>query len=110
MDEIERLPERLKGGLNEVLKVGSTVVRPTGTHSPAVHAFLLHLERAEFDWSPRFLSTDVAADTETLSYLEGETTDYPLAQSFQTDSAMISAARPSLFGCISSSGGCRQLG
>jgi Phosphotransferase enzyme family len=85
--------EVLKGGLNVVLRVGTTVIRPTGSHSPGVHAFLQHLERAGFAAAPRMLAFDALAGTETLSFLEGETTDYPLAESFRTDAAVISAAR-----------------
>ena len=85
--------EVLKGGLNEVLRVGTTVIRKTGCHSPGVHALLQHLERAGFAAAPRLFAVDVLAGTETLSFLEGETTDYPLAESFRTDLAMISAAR-----------------
>jgi Phosphotransferase enzyme family len=95
-------PERLKGGLNEVIRVGATVIRPTGSHSPAVHALLKHLESglgtsfeasAGFEGAPRLLDVDVDRGTETLSFLVGETTDYPLAEAFRTDRAMISAAK-----------------
>ncbi len=85
--------EVLKGGLNEVLRVGTTVIRKTGSHSPGVHALLQHLERAGITAAPRLLAVDALAGTETLSFLEGETNDYPLAESFRTDKAMISAAR-----------------
>jgi hypothetical protein len=85
--------QRLKGGLNEVIRVGATVIRPTGVHSPAVHALLQHLESVGFSGAPRLLSVDADLGLETLSFLDGETTDYPLADSFRTDWAMISAAK-----------------
>jgi aminoglycoside phosphotransferase (APT) family kinase protein len=83
----------MKGGLNEVIRVGATVIRPTGLHSPAVHALLQHLESDGFEGAPRLLDIDVDRGTETLSFLDGETTDYPLAEAFRTDRAMISAAK-----------------
>lgn len=76
-----------------MFRVGATVIRPTGAHSPAVQAFLRHLERKQFEGVPRLLATDESAATETLSFLEGETTDYPLIDSFRTDRAMVSAAQ-----------------
>jgi aminoglycoside phosphotransferase (APT) family kinase protein len=83
----------LKGGLNEVIRVGTTVIRPTGLHSPAVHALLQHLESVGFSGAPRLLSVDADLGLETLSFLDGETTDYPLAEAFRTDRALISAAK-----------------
>jgi hypothetical protein len=93
VDEICDKPQRLKGGLNEVIRVRATVIRPTGPHSKAVHALLKHLELVGFVGAPRLLSMDVERLTETLSFLHGETTDYPLAESFRTDQAMVSAAK-----------------
>ena len=93
MEGIEGEPERLKGGLNEVIRVGASVIRPTGSHSTAVHSLLQHLELVGFDAAPRFLSVDGDRATETLSFLDGETSDYPLAETFRTDQAMVSAAK-----------------
>jgi hypothetical protein len=86
-------PELMKGGLSEVIRIGATVIRPTGFHSASVHSLLRHLESVGFDGAPRFISVDADHGTETVSFLDGETTDYPLADSFRTDRAMISAAR-----------------
>ncbi len=83
----------MQGGVNEVFRIGTTVVRPTGAHSEGVHALLRHLEHARFEGVPRVVSIDLAGGSETLTFLEGETTDYPLAESFLTDHAMVSAAR-----------------
>ena len=93
VDSDDQPGEVLKGGLNEALRVGTKVIRKTGGHSLGVHALLQHLERAGFAAAPHLLAVDALAGTETLSFLEGETTDYPLAESFRTDAAMISAAR-----------------
>jgi aminoglycoside phosphotransferase (APT) family kinase protein len=86
-------PEFLSGGLHTVVRVGSNVIRPAGVHSPAVHALLDHLERVGFDGAPRFITADVGNGTETVSFLDGETTDYPVADTFRTDLAMVSAAK-----------------
>jgi len=53
-----------------VVRVGDTVRRPAGPHSPFVHAVLRHLERAGFDGAPRVLGTDERG-REILSYVEG---------------------------------------
>jgi aminoglycoside phosphotransferase (APT) family kinase protein len=39
------------------------------------------------------IDVDVAAGTEALTYLEGETSNYPPADSFRTDGALMSAAQ-----------------
>jgi hypothetical protein len=59
-----------------VVRVGGTVRRPVGPHSPLVHALLAHLEAAGFDGAPRFLGID-RAGREVLSYIEGEVAGRP---------------------------------
>ena len=59
-----------------VVRVGDTVRRPVGPHSPLVHALLAHLEAAGFEGAPRFLGTD-AAGREVLSYVDGEVAGRP---------------------------------
>ena len=54
-----------------VVRVGDTVRRPVGPHSPLVHALLAHLESAGFEGAPRFLGID-RAGREVLSYIDGE--------------------------------------
>jgi aminoglycoside phosphotransferase (APT) family kinase protein len=85
--------EALHGGVNQVIRRGETVIRPTAAHSPTVHRLLRHLETAGFQGAPRFISIDPSANTETLSFLVGETSDYPLSASFRSDRAVVSAAR-----------------
>lgn len=53
-----------------VVRVGDTVRRPTGSHSPFVHALLQHLEDVSFHAAPRFLGIDESG-REILSYIEG---------------------------------------
>jgi hypothetical protein len=68
----------LGGDVTEgVVRVGGTVRRPRGPHSPAVAAYLAHLERAGFDGAPRFLGVD-ASGRDVLSYVEGEIAGRPL--------------------------------
>jgi hypothetical protein len=53
-----------------VLRVGDTVRRPAGPHTPFVHSLLDHLEDAGFDGAPRVLGID-AENREILTFIEG---------------------------------------
>ncbi|WP_079132820.1 phosphotransferase [Streptomyces nanshensis] len=55
-----------------VVRVGDTVRRPVGPHSPFVHRLLRHLEDAGCDAAPRLLGTDDRG-REILSFQHGET-------------------------------------
>ncbi|HEX4088758.1 MAG TPA: phosphotransferase [Trebonia sp.] len=59
-----------------MVRVGDTVRRPVGPHSPLVHALLAHLESVGFDGAPRFLGID-RAGREVLSYVDGEVAGRP---------------------------------
>ena len=59
-----------------VVRVGDTVRRPVGPHSPLVHALLTHLESIGFEGAPRFLGID-RAGREVLSYVDGEVAGRP---------------------------------
>jgi hypothetical protein len=59
-----------------VVRVGDTVRRPVGPHSPLVHALLTHLESVGFEGAPRFLGID-GSGREVLSYLHGEVAGRP---------------------------------
>jgi hypothetical protein len=59
-----------------VVRVGDTVRRPVGPHSPLVHALLTHLESVGFEGAPRFLGID-GAGREVLSYVVGEVAGRP---------------------------------
>lgn len=54
-----------------VVRVGDTVRRPVGPHSPFVHRLLCHLEDVGFDAAPRLLGTDDKG-REILSFQHGE--------------------------------------
>jgi hypothetical protein len=64
--------EPLRGGNVSagVVRVGDTVRRPAGPHTPAVHALLTHLHEVGFRNAPRPLGFD-EQDREVLSYLHG---------------------------------------
>jgi hypothetical protein len=72
--------QRLTGGfVNAVFRVGSTVRRPTGTWTPAVHGLLHHLEAVGFSESPRVLGIDEMG-REIVTFIEGVAlgwTDWP---------------------------------
>jgi hypothetical protein len=68
------LPEQpLAGGrvTPGVVRLGETVRRPQGAHSPFVHELLGHLEKAGFDAAPRLLGLDEQG-REVLSFIPGD--------------------------------------
>lgn len=77
-DEADQAEIPLAGGdvTEGVVRVGNTVRRPAGPHSPLVHALLAHLESAGFAGAPRFLGTD-SSGREVLSYIDGEVAGRP---------------------------------
>ena len=67
----------LGGDVTEgLVRIGGTVRRPLGDHSPLVHALLTHLEEVGFEGAPRFLGID-AAGREVLTFLPGEVAGKP---------------------------------
>lgn len=54
-----------------VVRLGDTVRRPVGPHTPAVHALLRHLELAGFEAAPRVLGVDDEG-REVLSFVDGD--------------------------------------
>ena len=78
MDKAGQVEIPLAGGdvTEGVVRVGDTVRRPVGPHSPLVHALLAHLELAGFEGAPRFLGID-GSGREVLSYIDGEVAGRP---------------------------------
>ncbi len=80
-----------EGNVTKPVRVGDTVRRETGPHTPAVHALLGHLERRGYAGSPRVLGFD-AREREVLTFMPGETlptpTDHPPG-----DAALVAVAR-----------------
>jgi hypothetical protein len=77
-DEADQAEVPLAGGdvTDGVVRVGGTVRRPVGPHSPLVHALLAHLESVGFAGAPRFLGID-SSGREVLSYIDGEVAGRP---------------------------------
>ena len=83
----------LEGGVHKIRRVGDTVIRPAGEHTASVHRLLRHLRSSGFTRGPEPLAYEQDKDTETLSFVPGEVSGYPLAESFTTERALVSAAR-----------------
>ncbi|GAA3034305.1 aminoglycoside phosphotransferase family protein [Streptosporangium longisporum] len=79
------------GGVNEVVRIGATVRRPTGPWSPAVHGLLRHLRARGFTASPAVHG--VTGDGfEILDFLPGEVSNYPVTPAAASTEALESAA------------------
>lgn len=72
-DDADDVEVPLLGGdvSDGIVRRGDTVRRPRGPHSPAVEAYLLHLERVGFERAPRFLGVDDDG-REVVTFLPGE--------------------------------------
>ncbi|WP_251153199.1 phosphotransferase [Cellulosimicrobium sp. Marseille-Q4280] len=70
-----------------LVRRGDTVRRPRGPHSPAVEAYLLHLERVGFERAPRFLGVDDDG-REVVTFLPGEMGGRP-PQAWATDEEIL---------------------
>jgi hypothetical protein len=75
-----------------VVRVGDTVRRPVGPHSPLVHALLAHLESAGFEGAPRFLGID-GSGREVLSYIDGEVAGRPRPSWIADETRLASVGR-----------------
>ncbi len=64
----------LAGLFSSVTRIGNEVRRPTRPASSAIHALLVHLERAGFEGAPRFLGIDERG-RERLTFVEGNKHD-----------------------------------
>lgn len=65
--------QQLTGGFltGSVTRSGDTVRRSVGHWSPAVHAWLAHLDVRGIDVAPRPLRLDSATGVEVVSYVDG---------------------------------------
>jgi aminoglycoside phosphotransferase (APT) family kinase protein len=83
--------EVLAGGVNEVVRIGMSVRRPTGPWSPRVHGLLRHLREEGFTAAPAV--QDVTEDgLEILDFLPGEVSNYPATPTAASLEALQSAA------------------
>ena len=94
VDEAEQAEIPLAGGdvTEGVVRVGDTVRRPVGLHSPLVHALLAHLESVGFAGAPRFLGVDEAG-REVLSYIDGEVAGRPRPPWIANETRLTSVGR-----------------
>ncbi len=84
--------EELSGGRESAIyRDGEVVYRPLQLWSPTIHLILKHLEQAKVDESPKFLG--VNKDQEILSFVTGDTYNYPLVGAIATNEAIISAGK-----------------
>lgn len=83
------LSEPLSGGVTNagsIIRIGDTIRRPRSPGSEVVEALLLHLEKAGWPHSPRFLGVD-DVQRQVLSYLPGQTLREPPWQTDDLDNA-----------------------
>ncbi|EGQ8181378.1 TPA: phosphotransferase [Vibrio parahaemolyticus] len=84
--------EELSGGRESAIyRDGEVVYRPLQSWSSTIHLILKHLERKKVNESPRFLG--VNQDQEILSFVAGNTYNYPLVGAIATNEALISAGK-----------------
>ena len=94
VDEAEQPEIPLAGGdvTEGVVRIGDTVRRPVGPHSPLVHALLAHLESVGFAGAPRFLGID-GFGREVLSYIDGEVAGRPRPLWIADETRLVSVGR-----------------
>jgi Ser/Thr protein kinase RdoA (MazF antagonist) len=85
--------ELLAGGVNEVVREGSTVRRPAGPWSASVQRFLAHLAAAGFRGAPRPLGLEPDGQVELVEYLPGEVGHDFAAPQVRSDTSLVAAAR-----------------
>lgn len=92
MDDSVEIP-LLGGDVTEgVVRVGDTVRRPAGPHSPRVRLVLQHLESVGFTGCPRWLGTDERG-RDVLSFVPGEVAGRPWPAWIADDDRICSVAR-----------------
>ncbi len=84
--------ETLSGGRSTgIYRQGETVVRPIQEWSATVHRLLRYLHQQGFHACPEVIGMDTGS--EVLSFVEGDTYNYPLEGAIASEEALISAAR-----------------
>ncbi|MEZ8080551.1 aminoglycoside phosphotransferase family protein [Enterovibrio norvegicus] len=82
--------EILNGGRdNAIFKQGNHVLRPLNPWSPSVHQLLTFLYNNGFHACPEVIG--IEGGQEILRFVEGDTSNYPLAGPIATDTALMSA-------------------
>lgn len=84
--------EELSGGReSSIFRDGDVVYRPIQPWSITIHRLLEHLKESGFNGAPQFLG--VEGDQEKLSFVTGDTFNYPLTGAIATQEALVSAAK-----------------
>ncbi|EIA0836524.1 TPA: aminoglycoside phosphotransferase family protein [Vibrio parahaemolyticus] len=84
--------EELSGGRESAIyRDGEVVYRPLQSWSSTIHLILKHFERAKIAETPKFLG--VNKDQEILSFVAGNTYNYPLVGAIATNEALVSAGK-----------------
>jgi Ser/Thr protein kinase RdoA (MazF antagonist) len=82
----------LNGGREgSIFRRGDHVIRPMNRWSPSIHLFLRHLQKSGFDAAPKFFG--IEDECEVLSFVEGETYNYPLVGAIGSEQALVSAGQ-----------------
>lgn len=77
--------------MNQVERVGDTVLRNAGPWTPTVHRYLEYLALAGVSWIPRPLG--IEGEREKLSFVEGEVPLYPLPEWTWSESVLVDGAK-----------------
>ncbi|WP_241837168.1 phosphotransferase [Salinivibrio sp. ML290] len=84
--------EELSGGRESAIyRDGEIIYRPLQLWSPTIHKLLTHLQSSGLTESPRFLG--IEGKQEKLSFVVGDTYNYPLVGAIATSEALRSAAK-----------------
>ncbi|MEZ8826448.1 phosphotransferase [Vibrio amylolyticus] len=82
--------EELVGGRVEAIyRHGDHVVRPRNDWTPSVHQLLKHYQEEGVVETPNVLG--ISSESETLSFVEGDTYNYPLTGAIASQTAIMSA-------------------
>jgi len=82
--------QQLTGGREGIYKQDNNVIRPLNKWSATIHQLLQHLTNSGFTESPRFIKTN--ENMEVLSFVGGETYNYPLIGAIASEQALTSSA------------------
>lgn len=85
------MEELSSGRVSSIFRDGDVVYRPLQPWSSTIHRLLAHLKESGIYEVPQFLGID--DDQEKLSFVSGETFNYPLTGAIATQDALISAAK-----------------
>ncbi|OOF09173.1 MULTISPECIES: phosphotransferase [unclassified Salinivibrio] len=84
--------KELSGGRESAIyRDGEIIYRPLQLWSPTIHKLLTHLQSSGLTESPRFLG--IEGKQEKLSFVVGDTYNYPLVGAIATSEALRSAAK-----------------